>query len=166
MQHYLVHSEGTQPSTPQRWPSQVWLEPWSKPDALQGCDPRSLYAERIWLPLLGPSALWLARLFAWKLDAYPDGTWLDLEETANGLGLSYRAAGPSSMSRTLARCLQFAVIERRALNCVAARRQLPLASTKHLAHLPAATRAEHPTLLSPACLRAPLEHARILPTHI
>ena len=48
-----------------------------------GFDPRSHYAETFWLPILGPSTLWLLRNIAQRFDAEPEGFSLDLEEASN-----------------------------------------------------------------------------------
>ncbi len=53
-------------------------------DAL-GHDPRSLYVERFWLGILGPSTTWLLRHLASGLDASPGGFDLDLAQTAQAL---------------------------------------------------------------------------------
>src|SRR5579872_2413334 len=64
------------------------VEPWADPliDRL-GHDPRSHYAERFWLPVLGPSTMWLLRRIASGLERQPEGFEMDLGAAAKALGL-------------------------------------------------------------------------------
>ena len=67
------------------------VRPWADPVIDQvGHDPRSIYVERFWLGILGPSATWLVRHLVDRLDAAPDGSDLDLDECAAALGLGRR----------------------------------------------------------------------------
>ena len=52
-----------------------------------GFDARSHYAETFWLPILGPSTLWLLRNIAQRFDSEPDGFTLDLENASSALGI-------------------------------------------------------------------------------
>ena len=76
----------------------VSVEPWPDPviDEL-GHDPRSAYVERFWLPVLGPSTVWLLRRLADQLDRQPDGFELDLVDTARCLGVGMRGGRNSPM---------------------------------------------------------------------
>ncbi len=57
-----------------------------------GHDPRSQFARRWWLPILGPGS-WLAALHIRDgLDAHPDGFRLDLEELGRSIGMPGRSA--------------------------------------------------------------------------
>ena len=55
-------------------PASLTIQPWPDPilDTV-GHDPRSLYAERFWLPTLGPTTLLLLRHLAAKFDSSPRG---------------------------------------------------------------------------------------------
>jgi hypothetical protein len=75
-------------------------------DAL-GHDPRSYYVERFWLPVLGPSTIFLLRLLASALEAAPEGSELDLAETARRLGLGERSGRHAPIVRTVGRCVDF-----------------------------------------------------------
>lgn len=75
-------------------------------DAL-GHDPRSTYAEWFWLPVIGPSTLWLARRIAAGLDEHPDGFELPLAATARALGLGDRGGRNSPLWRSVNRLIGF-----------------------------------------------------------
>ena len=68
-----------------------------------GHELHSAYVERFWLPVLGPSTTWLARLLARGLDADPEGFDLDLDATAAALGLGTKRGTNSPFLRSLAR---------------------------------------------------------------
>src|SRR5690606_5516166 len=84
------------------------VTPWSEPviDRV-GHDPRTVYVERFWLGILGPSATWLLRLLVDRLDVEPEGYDLDLDECARSLCLGRRLGPNGAFTRTLARCCQF-----------------------------------------------------------
>ena len=86
----------------------LFVAPWPDPVIDQvGHDPRSVYVERFWLGILGPSATWLVRHLVDRLDRAPDGCQLDLDECATALGLGRRPGAQGVFPRTLARCCQF-----------------------------------------------------------
>jgi hypothetical protein len=70
-------------------PTTLTIVPWPEPiiDTL-GHDPRSLYVETFWLPILGPTAVLLLRHLATRL-----------EETPRGRGASRRRDIPSARRR-------------------------------------------------------------------
>jgi hypothetical protein len=108
-----------------------------------GVDPRSAYVERFWLPVLGPSAIWLLRLIAERFDTDPGGFELAVEETARSIGLGGRGRN-SPFARTLVRCCQFRIAhldERDGVLLV--RPKLPPLNRHQLSRLPATRRAEH-----------------------
>src|SRR5699024_11829380 len=65
----------------------AWVDP--VVDKL-GHDPRSAYAERFWLPILGPSTYLLLRQLVSGLDGSPDGYEMPLLDAARSLGLGHR----------------------------------------------------------------------------
>jgi hypothetical protein len=72
-----------------------------------GQEPRSLYAETYWLPVIGPSAMWaLRRLAAWA-EAKPAGVDIALPDLAHELGLGGGTQRNSPMVYTLARLVVF-----------------------------------------------------------
>jgi hypothetical protein len=111
-------------------------------DAL-GHDPRSVYVERFWLGILGPSTTWLIRLLANGLDASPEGFELDLASAAQALGLGSRGGRHSPFMRALSRCCQFDLAEARADGVLAVRRKLPPLNRRQIVRLPADLAAAH-----------------------
>lgn len=100
-----------------------------------GHDPRSAYAERFWLSILGPSALLFLRRLAAELDHQPNGFDLDLVACAQDLGLGSRGGKHSPMWRTLDRICRFGLATRNGPN-VAIRRHLPPLTVRQLERLP------------------------------
>lgn len=96
------------------WPAErlhsLQVRPWDDPVLhRQGHDPRSVYVERFWVAVLGPSAVWLLRLLAREFDELgpDDDLLLDLEFTARRLGLQHRGGRQSTFMRTVDRCRMF-----------------------------------------------------------
>ena len=106
-----------------------------------GFDPRSTYVELFWLGVLGPSSVWLLRRVALGFDTWPDGFELDVQDTADALGL---AAGHrnSAFTRTVQRIAQFGMA-RIGDDGLYVRRRLPPLGARHLARLPASLRDAH-----------------------
>jgi hypothetical protein len=111
-------------------------------DAL-GHDPRSYYVERFWLPVLGPSTVFLLRLLTTALDGSPEGSELDLAETARRLGLGERSGRHAPVVRTLGRCVDFEMARPAGLGTLAVRRRLPPLARRHQARLTASLLDEH-----------------------
>lgn len=56
-----------------------------------GHDPRSTYAEIFWLPVIGPTSLWLLRRLAWRLEMAKGASFIiDTEDLAVSLGVGVR----------------------------------------------------------------------------
>ena len=96
------------------WPEErlhmLQVRPWDEPALRRlGHDPRSVYVERFWVAVLGPSAVWLLRLLAREFDELgpDDDLQLDLEFTARRLGLQHRGGRQSTFMRTVDRCRMF-----------------------------------------------------------
>lgn len=88
----------------------VNVRSWDDPLVEQlGYDPRSGYAETFYLPIIGPSALWLLRRLAAGFDRSPEGFPLPLPVIASYLGLGHTASRHSPMRRTLMRLVDFHV---------------------------------------------------------
>ncbi len=120
------------------------VEPWA--DAVidkLGHDPRSVYVETYWLPILGPSATWLLRHLTTRLDESPEGIELDVEETARSLGLGERLSPNAPFARTLKRCVDFNMAEWRGTLQLAVRRRLPPLARRQLRRLPESLQARH-----------------------
>ena len=120
------------------------VTPWSDPviDRV-GHDPRTVYVERFWLGILGPSATWLLRLLVDRLDGAPDGYDLDLDECATALGLGRRPGANGVFPRTLARCCQFGSTRLVGPTTLQVRRKLPPLTRRQIARLPEALRTDH-----------------------
>ena len=128
--------------TDRRLPPTLHVEPWVDPvvDAL-GHDPRSGYVERFWLGVLGPSAVWLLRHLADRLDAEPDGLDLDVVATGRAIGLGSRSM--TSLSHTVGRLATFGQARFEGADTLAVRRRLPPLSRRQVEHLPEPLRSEH-----------------------
>jgi hypothetical protein len=142
-------------------PTSLTIQPWPDPvlDTV-GHDPRSLYAERFWLPTLGPTALLLLRHLAAKFDASPRGIQLPVADTSRALGLGDRDGTTSPIVRTLARLETFDLACSDGASTVAVRRNLPPANRRHLRRLPASVQAEHASWAEARLAEPPLADAR------
>lgn len=109
----------------------------------QGHDPRGVYTETFWLPLLGPSATLLARRFARGFEADPAGFTLPADDAARALGLGAKGGRRSPFNRTLARLAQFRLVHLDAEDVVLARRRFPGLSRTQVSKLPASLREAH-----------------------
>lgn len=120
------------------------VTPWSDPviDRV-GHDPRTVYVERFWLGILGPSATWLLRLLVDRLDVEPEGYDLDLDECARSLGLGRRLGPNGAFTRTLARCCQFGAARFLGPAELEVRRKLPPLTRRQIARLPDSLQAAH-----------------------
>jgi hypothetical protein len=143
-------------------PTALTILPWSDPllDTV-GHDPRSLYAETFWLPVLGPTALLLLRHLATRFDDSPRGVELHVAETSRALGVGDRDGSSSPIVRTLGRLEQFE------LACsdpnsptIAVRRHLPPVQRRHLRRLPASLRSAHADWAETRLAEAPQAAAR------
>lgn len=108
-----------------------------------GHDPRSTYAERFWLPVIGPTSLWLLRNVAGALDANPGGLDLDLEHTARQIGLGGRRGRHSPFQRATGRLVTFDLARFDSPHHLAVRRFVPPLPRRHLVRLDAATQEQH-----------------------
>lgn len=126
-------------------PAALTILPWSDPllDTI-GHDPRSLYAETFWLPVLGPTALLLLRHLATRFDATPRGVELHVAETSRALGVGDRAGSSSPIVRTLTRLEQFELASADPhAPTIAVRRHLPPVHRRHLRRLPPSLQETH-----------------------
>lgn len=128
---------------PAELPEVVLVVAWHDPtvDAI-GHDPRSMYAERYWLGVIGPSALWFLRSMSSALDAAPDGFELDVHAAARRLGLSDAKGMASPFGKAIKRCEMFGTMTL-GDEAWSIRRRLPTVSARHLARLPLEARRDH-----------------------
>lgn len=81
-----------------------WLDPVSDS---QGHNPLSLYVEFFWLPVLGPTSIFLLRRLALMLDESPQGLALSQHQLANEIGLGKWQGENSPLNRSIIRCHKF-----------------------------------------------------------
>ena len=117
-----------------------WPDPFLDRD---GHDPRSPYAERFWLPTLGPSTYLLHRHLMGGLDRTPGGWALDPLEVSLALGLGPTTSRNAPFGKALIRLVRFRQGEVRADGVLAVRLHLPLLSLRQVERLPPGLRAEH-----------------------
>ncbi|CAB4609505.1 unannotated protein [freshwater metagenome] len=125
------------------------VETWSDPVIDQlGHDPRSAYVEKFWLPILGPSSVWLLRRIADGLDRHPEGFELDLVDTAQSLGVGMRGGRNAPLLRTFERCCRFGAARMHGTSSISVRRRLAPLTRTQTERLPDSLRAEHDQWLS------------------
>ena len=134
--------------------------PWPDPviDTL-GHDPRAPYPETYWLPTLGPTALALLRLLAYRFDRRPDGFELDLTETSRCLGLGDRDGRNSPIARSLGRLVRFDLASPVGEGVLAVRRNVPPINRRHVRRLPASLQGEHDAWVNARLTEPPLAAA-------
>jgi hypothetical protein len=121
----------------------IAVMPWTDrvTDAV-GHDARSPYVERFWLPVLGPSTVWLLRRMAGELDRSPDGFEMDLVDTARSLGLANNPGRNGPFCGALIRLVQFGAAQY-VPGGLAVRRRLAFLPVRHLERLTPALQDEH-----------------------
>ena len=119
--------------------------------------PQGEYAERFWLPVVGPSGLWLLRwaqreLVACEARSEADdsgagdsggGFDIDSNELAQRIGLGVGTARQSPLRRSLKRLETFELARRLDESVVEFRTTLPPVSTRQLERMPVNLRREH-----------------------
>lgn len=120
------------------------VETWSDPVIDQlGHDPRSAYVEKFWLPILGPSSVWLLRRLADGLDHNPEGFEIDLVDTARSLGVGMRGGRNAPLMRTFDRCCRFGAARMHGTTSISVRRRLAPLTRAQTERLPISLQAEH-----------------------
>ena len=110
---------------------------------------RSRYAERFWLPVLGPSALWLLRHLVERLESAPQGYDLDLQPTARALGLGGLGGRYAPFPRSILRCARFGALAHRGTQTIAVRVRLSPVPPHWIGRLPDHLMAEHDGWIDP-----------------
>ncbi|MGH9047607.1 MAG: hypothetical protein ACRDVW_09895 [Acidimicrobiales bacterium] len=132
------------PNTASEQPAKLRVVRWDHPDVEHiGADPRSLYAERFWLPVLGPSAIWFLRRVADLFEEQPDVLDLDLDGLARALGLGASRSRHSPLRRAIARCVHFDVARPVGAEALAVRPLLPPLTARHLIRLSLELQEQH-----------------------
>lgn len=109
----------------------------------QGYDPRSSYTELFWLPILGPSAVWLLRRVKDLLEKEPHGFSIEIGELSVMLGLGSNTGRYSSVQKTLNRLVIFELARIMPSEAVSIRIMMPPLPNRYLARLPESLRREH-----------------------
>jgi hypothetical protein len=124
--------------------SSLRVIPWKDEvvDAL-GLDPRSMYVEQFWLPVIGPTCTLLLRRTAARLERHEDGYVMDVDETARSLGLGGRQGRNSPFARAIVRCTTFELARWQGPGILAVRRMVPPLARRLVLRLPVTLQGEH-----------------------
>jgi len=122
-----------------------WLDPLIDDD---GFDARSRYVETFWLGVLGPTATWLLRRLVAGLERSPTGYELDLQATAQAMGLGFTRGRSSPFSKALQRCVMFGLAHP-IDGGLAVRRRVPHVSVRHLRRMPETLQRAHGAWVDP-----------------
>ena len=111
--------------------------PWIDPIVDEvGFDVFSRYAEMFWLPIMGPSALWILRRIVMGFSEFPGGYEMDTEEIALAVGLSFTQGANCPFTRALRRCQWFGAAQS-VQGGLAVRIKLPPVSRRQIQRFPA-----------------------------
>lgn len=116
------------------------------PDALidrLGYDAESDYVEYFWLPILGPSSIWLFRRVSQMLKAAPSGVQVKTLPFGRSLGLGGNSGGRSLIAKTLSRCVYFELARPTGPNSFSFKEKLAPLSARQLERLPADLKELH-----------------------
>lgn len=133
-------STGTGPVFPEQeleirvWPDTVLDE--------LGHDPRSHYAERYWVSVLGPSCYLALRRLVDRLEREPDGFQLQTVELALELGLGTKGGRHGPLWRSIERLCHFGMAHRQG-PVLAVRRKMPPLSSRQVRRMPAHLATTH-----------------------
>lgn len=120
------------------------IEPWPDPFLERdGHDPRAPYAERFWLPTLGPSTYLLHRHLVGGFDRRPDGWSLDPVEASVALGLGATASRSAPFGKAMLRLIRFRQAEVRPDGGLGVRLHVPPLTLRQIERLPPGLQAEH-----------------------
>lgn len=106
---------------------------------------RDVYAEALWLPVVGPSALWALRRLVALAETSPDGCRVQVPELAASLGLGTSTGRHAPIVRTLNRLVQFELASWHGDELLVRRAVAPL-TQRHLRKLPPALQRLHATM--------------------
>lgn len=105
-------------------------------------DPRSLYVEQFWLPILGPSATLLLRRLAMAFDTSPEGFDVDCASWALELGIGMRGGKNGPFWRSIDRACRFGAAQRTG-DVLLVRTKLAPLSMHQVSRLPNHLQAAH-----------------------
>ncbi len=110
--------------------------PWVDPVVEEvGFDVFSRYVELFWLPIMGPSALWILRRIVMGFAEFPGGYEVDTEEIALAVGLSFTQGANCPFTRALRRCQWFGASQL-VQGGLAVRMKLPPVSRRQVQRFP------------------------------
>jgi hypothetical protein len=110
--------------------------PWIDPIVDEvGFDVFSRYAEMFWLPIMGPSAMWILRRIVMGFAEFPGGYEMDTEEIALAVGLSFTQGANCPFTRALRRCQWFGAAQS-VQGGLAVRIKLPPVSRRQVQRFP------------------------------
>ncbi len=127
---------------------QLSVTAWPDPVLDQlGHDPRSMYVEKFWLSILGPSCLLLLRRLAIELERNPEGFVLEPLPWAQELGLGMKGGKHGPFWRSIERACRFGTAQRVGQS-LTVRRRLPPLTARQAERLPAHLKAAHEAWLA------------------
>jgi hypothetical protein len=104
------HHVSAHQHTPETLPPELVVRPWIDTVVeASGFDPRSMYVELCWLPVLGPTATWLYRRLGTWVEFNDNGVEVDLTDLAVSTGLGEGLGKSSLLGRSLDRLVTFHV---------------------------------------------------------
>jgi len=131
------------PTTP-TLTTQLIVLPWvDSVHGRAGHDPRSLYVEKYWLGILGPSTTLLLRRIARGFDDRPEGFAVSLVDTARALGLGEGTGRSSMVMRTVERACQFGMARTGSSGELHVRTELPWLTARQVSRLPEILQRAH-----------------------
>ena len=134
---------------PDRSVGSIFITAWIDPTVESlGFDPRSSYVEHFWLPILGPSCIFLLRRLAWVFDLNTASQELSLRDISFEIGLGSPKGFGNSITRTLNRCIQFDMAKLLPNGTLTVRRSLPPLNQRQLLRLPVDLQELHEALLN------------------
>jgi hypothetical protein len=125
--------------------SEITLTKWYDPLLEQlGYPVDSEYVEYFWLPILGPSSIWLLRRTSDLLrHSTQHGAVVTSEEFGRSLGLGGMSGGRSLLAKTISRCVHFDVARLAGAGRIEVRNYLGPLSQRQLERLPPSLQATH-----------------------
>ncbi len=123
----------------------AWIDPTIES---LGFDPRSSYVEHFWLPILGPSCIFLLRRLAYAFDLDTATQEVSLRDISFEIGLGSPKGFGNSITKTLNRCIQFDMAKLQPNGSLSVRRSLPPLNQRQLARLPNELQDLHETLIT------------------
>ncbi len=127
--------------------SEITLEKWSDPLLEQlGYPVDSEYVEYFWLPILGPSSIWLLRRTSNLLrHTGQRSVVVASDEFGRSLGLGSVSGGRSLLAKTITRCIHFDVARPGGSTSLEVRSHLGPLTQRQLDRLPTSLQATHRT---------------------